>query len=480
MKLSLIAALPQVIDPQKQSIGPHEVKQSRERYLHRLNETASLTDQLFPEGIKLDKNMDASSYRQTAMLITHYAPVIEQHIERRIMCFFLQLAICFRTGLHFEIGVTSHQGDSAKALMLKEAGKAESKLCARNAAHSSTIPCLIASNAKEWNKSQENAEHRIRKFVYIKDSDIYHVTNATIDVPREINEADIAIDGKSTGSGLRVLAIDLLNKASKGKIRPEQGLSQFLDVIQGVVKEQIPKVKKEGVKACLNLYAENLSRVESNLSKTSIWADHILGLDLDYHPETTQIRPKIYELRYKAIQDLQFIQSELRQKIKSVSNKILCDSRKPPFFDDTFRENLFAHMKTQQNEIRLKNLFNFSPDTQDKGRRNATAKELIAQHSTDVKQLAKELENDFKQVKSQEQKLRGKVFAEIRNSKNLSLKQVVDLMHRQYPKSCIDKTKLSAIESGEKTMGEIFACRLCKVLRIDPVLFFPYFRYEGR
>ncbi len=117
--------------------------------------------------------------------------MIEDHIERRVAIFFQQLVLCYGTKLHFEIGDTLHQGKSATALYLKDQnGKCE-KLSVRNAAHSSTIPCLIASDLKAWTQHKQHGQKEPQGFVYIKNSGIYNNATATMEMSRNINEAEI-------------------------------------------------------------------------------------------------------------------------------------------------------------------------------------------------------------------------------------------------------------------------------------------------
>ena len=82
-------------------------------------------------------------------VIQKYRSSIGIHIERRISFFFQQLAACYKTRLHFEIGDTLDQGASPDRIVLIDEAKKTLNF-QRNAAHSSTIPCLIGYDYKKW------------------------------------------------------------------------------------------------------------------------------------------------------------------------------------------------------------------------------------------------------------------------------------------------------------------------------------------
>lgn len=60
--------------------------------------------------------------------------ILQQHIEKKVMCIFFQAIVCFLTKNVFREGRTIHQGYTAKSLHGVEF----------QAAHSATLPCLFA------------------------------------------------------------------------------------------------------------------------------------------------------------------------------------------------------------------------------------------------------------------------------------------------------------------------------------------------
>ncbi|GAB5412211.1 MAG: hypothetical protein ChlgKO_13250 [Chlamydiales bacterium] len=126
---------------------------------------------------------------------------IHLHVEKRISLFFLQVIACYNTGKTFHEAPTIHQGYNAKKI-----GPTKFQ-----AAHSATNPNLSTDEK-----------------IYLYRSHLYDESNATLDLPKEVNDADRAIDEKYRDSFLRRDSIDLLNRASQGLISPVDATKEFV------------------------------------------------------------------------------------------------------------------------------------------------------------------------------------------------------------------------------------------------------------
>ena len=63
-----------------QFVGPPvSLQEIRDRYFHRLNETCSLTDQVFEKTVPKELG-----FPEPEQLIDHYVDTMEQHVEKRV------------------------------------------------------------------------------------------------------------------------------------------------------------------------------------------------------------------------------------------------------------------------------------------------------------------------------------------------------------------------------------------------------------
>ena len=477
-------------------VGPPVLKQmGREKYPHHSNITASLADYTHPEQIiKVQNAAEAAALKSPVSLVKSYESMIEDHIARRVAIFFQQLVVCYGTNLHFEIGTTLHQGESSKALYLKDHAGQSEKLSVRNAAHSSTIPCLIAYDLQEWTQYRQTGQNKPQGFVYIKGSDIYHSANATLDMIRDINEADIEIDGKKDDSKLRERALEMLNQASCRVIDPGTGIAQFLALIIDLTSEKAKTAKKPGVRACLKIYLENLLAIQDQI-KDPKQLDNLLGVKIDESPSSEKIRKTIHQLRFKAIRDNQHVQSALHQKISAVSKQVLVEidrKKKPDYYDVAFQNVLIDSMENQNDKINLKKLFNHPHDayfkaapgekspgilrnTEERRHRLISTIALINQHPAKILALAKELHLEFRNLKKQEVLNRSAITRVIRKAKGWSQQDLADEIKKAFPSLPSSQSTISNLETSKKIMDPAYAVKLSNVFKVDPSLFIPAF-----
>lgn len=468
----------------------------RSKYSHRLSETPSCRDRINSAFVVAQTKAEQPS---AVELIEHYRSMIEEHIERRVAIYFQQLVVCYRTFLHFEIGDTRHQGESGTTLGVKIEGETSiKKLSGRDAAHSSTIPCLVAYSKAEWEEFQKNGGPRPRGFTYIEGADIYRGANATLEMPRDINEADIEIDGKKESSELRTHAIGLLNKAAVGEETPVTGISRFLDHIIAAVHQKRGTAGKESVRYCLAFYEEYLLDIRNRVNTDPTIFDQLLGVQVGGSPEEIRLRKLIYDMRYQAIRSSQYEQSALCQKINAVRDSVFksIGLKTVPYFDDAYRLVLMENMLTEQDAHRVAKLLN-SPQrayftilagetdqqvlraTQQRAAKLEKTKQLICNKCQQkIRDLAQELREKFRDLKRVEILLRGDAVRTVRREKNWTQTVLANRIKALFPAAIASQSTVSRVENHQKLVSSSYAEQLSAVFQVPPVLFMPTFFYE--
>ena len=115
----------------------------------------------------------------------------------------------------FRPGYVKHQGFSAE--------QPEDDSVELRGAHSATIPCLYTDSTTR------------AKFVFLYRSGFYDESNATIDILKEVNDADSSIDGHNSGNKLRKATINLLNKAAQGDDNTPEVVTKLL--VKALIKQ---------------------------------------------------------------------------------------------------------------------------------------------------------------------------------------------------------------------------------------------------
>lgn len=455
-------------------IGPLLSDQSdiRKKNPHRLNETSSLKDGVFDETVPASIGLPNPN-----QLIDFYANSMQLHVEKRVAIFFQQLVACYQTKLHFEIGTTLDQGESAPALKYETPDGISHKLCTRNAAHSSTIPCLVAYKESEWKDFIDNKIDAAAGFIYFKGSHLYGLCNSTIDMPRAINEADIAIDGKSNDSALRKASLELLNKASQGQVSPMDGLKDFLKILTTMVDDKKHTAPKDDVKRALRHYARILKNINESINDDQEIFNQWLDIRLDPTDESAEVRKAIYHIRYKAIQTNLEAQAKVIDKIDRVKNTIFSAMKKEKtkycFSEDAFKHSLI-NLANDDDAIRLRKLFNL-PAENDTIAAYVKSKNRILLESKQIKILLGEISKEFARMKSAEIGERSSLTKKLRKAKNWTQKNLSNEIAKLYPNLPSSQSTISRVETRAKIIDEFYAEKLSKVFKVDAGLFMPTF-----
>jgi DNA-binding XRE family transcriptional regulator len=439
-----------------------------------------LTDHVFRDSQNLFSHLEADTSASTLLpsleeLIEKYRDLICEHVSRRIAFFFQQLICCFQTKLHFEIGHVVSQGSSAKKVILTDQNLASLEF-ERNAAHSSTLPCLLAYDLEEWKLHQAKKIKLPKGCIFLKGTDSYRLWNSTINMPRWVNMVDLQIDGTSRDQKLRYKTLQLINAAAQGEIDPEEGLELFIQLCIDQVKLSYKAVTQLMYRKILNLYKYELESTQVSFNHNrSIWLEALLSIRILDEPS----RKIIYQIRYQAVRDAQLGQAELMRKIDLVKHKILSSyKKKPSYFEAAFRSLLIAETYTQRNRQRLEKMYNFSY-FDFKARLSSTKLnifdntkiKLAEKYRPQIIALSAEIIHDMQELRKKEALQRSQTTKLLRHAKKWTQKQLAQELS-------VSQSTISRMENCHKLITLPIAEKLSLIFHVDAGLLMPHFFYD--
>lgn len=339
---------------------------------------------------------------------------IEVAIDRRIALFFQQAILCYNMPFVFSARGADDQIGSATNIELSVNGQQKSIVHKREAAHSSTIPTLIA---RPKNGTHEQA------FVYLKGGSSYAQHNATIGMHECINGADELIDGKGQDGRLRETAVKILNLVAGG-LNPIKATKSFLQEFESQVTKTSQSLQPtDKRKAVLEIYKEKSHEIAEEVSSDKSLFDRLIGIVIDSQdPKEKVIREVIYQKRYDIIRLQELVESRIGKRIfdtqeqmrsgdrsflellllkefaekkeRKVLEKLL--AKTAAIFEKEYESQLFSKQKSafKSFQTRMQNL-----------------QENYASH---IDKLKRELRNDFRELSSAEFAYRAQVFKDLR------------------------------------------------------------------
>lgn len=482
------------------NIGPVYIKkEKRDQYAQVLSETCSLTDRVFKDSSsKQILQFNDSFYNNP--LITHAMPsyvqlakeykgMMREHIERRVLFFFQQLIVCYQTKLHFESVGAQDQASSASSIFVKIKGE-QQKLTVRNAAHSSTSPCLVAYDNQEWQQYKAGLKVKPQGFVFLKGTDYYRTANATMNMPRMINEADREIDEKTSESLLRGKSEAIINKVAQGDLTPDAGLIQFLEdailAVEDAQERLANKDKDPDVQEVLKYYLKYLNKCLGVIESDSTFLGNFLNIKIDSSEHDDAARRIILNIRYSAIRNVQLEQSKLIQKVEALKKEIfdgLDGTKKPDNFDAAFRTKMIEAARTDLDRQRLEKLLNFSPEnfkaqlSKSINTKFTNTLGLLSPHTNRIQFVVQEILQDMRHLRTQEQYDRAQILKALRKMKQWTQKELGAAVKNLFAHAAASQPTISRIESREKLVTPQIAEEFSQVFKVDPGLFMPHFFY---
>lgn len=469
-------------------IGPIYEARPRDHNPFEDNMTASLTDSVYScngssvkysfETYQVKNGSEVAEVPSNDAIIEAYEPVIKEHVERRLQAFFQQLIVCYRTGLHFENKNALDQAKSGNSIVLKKDGQEVLRL-SREAAHSATLPCLVAYDKAKW-----DANEAPPGFVFLKDSDYYYRQNSTICMPEWVNEVDTLIDGKRGGKKLRDQALALLNRASMGEVTPDQGIRKFVQVLLGAIEDGIENSKYEEHDSILDIYLTKIKEFEEITD-----GDLEALLSVKFEGEGSAARRTILKLRYAAIKGAQFAQAEIISKVNSLRDEILPlvkgSGSKPAYFEQAFKTRVVEQARTDADGERLSKLLNFSPEALKAQIKMIQGGETtftktnakLKPHIQRINFVVRELLTTMRHLRIEERNQRSKVTKELRSMRDWTQASFGEKLRRAFPNAASSRSTISDIETGKRPVTAREATQFSRVFDVDPGLFMPHFFY---
>ncbi|MEI8126134.1 MAG: hypothetical protein WCG42_10300 [Parachlamydiaceae bacterium] len=287
----------------------------------------------------------------------------------------------------------------------------------REAAHSSTLPALIA-HAKDG--STPNG------FVYLKGGSSHSQHNATIGMNECVNGADELIDGKGTNENLRNTTLKIINRVADG-LDPVSATKEFIQSFKARVSALTANDNRSFV---LREYKKGIEIIQE-ASKDETLYDRMLGVVIDSNDSNaTKLREIVYQRRYDIIRLQEVIESRIGKRIQNMKDAMNKTDRSfvnyillKKFSDANERqtlEKLFgmtAVIFEQEYEELLKQdgtpLFD---GKEKKSLRSFKTKvsNISEKYRAAITGFQKDLENDFNELRCAEWSYRAKVFKDIR------------------------------------------------------------------
>ncbi len=434
-----------------------------------------------------------------ALKIEANLELIEQHVDRRLQLFFMQLICCYRTPYHFEwIEANDEYGKGGSVTMKNPNGNRDTVLMHTQAAHSGTFPCLVAYPRDRWERGE-----RTGGFVYLKYGRSYLDNNATVEFDRYMNQSDTAIDGTHKNSQLREAAIKIVNSVAEGRCNVERGMRKFAKLLEEYCIKYRDKPRQSvSRRLVLEQYVERVQYIRAAMDHDPKYFDQLLGVKIDDHPREAILRDVVYRKRFKLIQECEAIESRVARAILDSQNAMLhknnnrinsVDARlryilleeNDPLFKRPL-EKLFCTSLDQlqadieKNEARLRAF-----------ERTNQIESFRVTHRVAIETLKRDLRLLFRSLDNAELNFRAELFKGLRTDLNeWYQKDFVASYKGKYPTDAMSISMVSRLEQRtrhiaptkayitplsqrRKDMDEIFALKIADTFGVDAGLFLP-------
>lgn len=373
---------------------------------------------------------------------------IEMALDRRVTLFFQQAILCYRMPFVFSARGADDQIGTASAVRLKADGAKETVLHKREAAHSSTIPALIA-RPKNGTLEQE--------FVYLKGGSSHAQHNATIGMHECINGADELLDGKGPDGRLRETAVKILNLVADG-LDPVRATKKFIKKLEAQAGKSAELLgDSDARKAVLEEYQKWAGDIKKLANSDSSFFDRLIGVSIGAEETEEKIlREVVYQRRYDIIRLQEVIESRIGKRIAEAQETMKKTSR--AYFEYVLLKNFTEKSQSQILQKLLAKtpvIFEAEYEAQLPTKKEKTAfkafqtriKKLQKEHAFLLKELNRELRRDFRELSSAEFTYRAQVFKDLR-------KRVKNWTQREFCEQYEQKTTLKVSQSWVSRMEQ--------------------------
>lgn len=420
---------------------------------------------------------------------------IETHVERRVQLFFLQLIACYKTPFVFSATRAEDEIGGGCTVQMHNPELKTRVIHKTQAAHSSTLPCLYA---------QSREEAAAPKFVYLKHSHLYNQHNATVELPIYVNQADTYIDETK---GLRKEALEIINKAARGEVSPQEGIKKFMLAFTRVLSVSIDSLKEGDLRRTpLEMYLERAVDMELEIREDPGIFDHLLGVKVKGDDASAVLRDVVFAKRFKLIQSTQSIETKIARIILDAQNQMLkkrdkslrsdCRLRyvlleKAPVGYRTHLEKLLCTSLDQLQRFYAKPGERLRDCEIRAAEKKAHITKFRADHEEAVKKLEKDLRPLFREMSREELMYRSEVFRGLRvEVRNWTQQCFSDNYRRAYPSDSMSRSMVSRFEGfsrpvdptrvyqtpegqRKKVVDIARALKIAATFEVDPGCFLP-------
>jgi hypothetical protein len=318
--------------------------------------------------------------------------------------------------------------------------KTHFRILEREAAHSSTIPTLIA-HAKDGSTPDG--------IVYLKGGGSYHQHNATIGMHESVNGADELIDGKGNDDKLRAISIKILNRVAQG-LDPVKATKEFCIAFQKQVHAAEKRLSiKDTRKKVLALYAQKMGKIQEALDNP-ISFDRLLGIIVNpSNPHEKKLRKVVYQKRYDVIRLQEIVESRIAKRIADEKAKM--QPRDQSFLEYMLLKEFSETSERKVIEKLLGKTASFleieNPSAALKGFQTRIDN-LRKKYPHIISILIRDLRSDFRELSCAEFTYRAGVFKDLRTKVN-------DWTQIEFQNEYKNKTGLSISQSWVSRMEQL-------------------------
>jgi ribosome-binding protein aMBF1 (putative translation factor) len=321
--------------------------------------------------------------------------------------------------------------------------------------------------------------------IYLKDTDYYRTQNATMSMPKWVNDADREIDEKRSESMLRTKAEAILNDVSQGHLTPHDALVKFLKEAQDEVGSAVTRLKdrvnQEQVAKVLKIYQEVITGIQKAIGEKPHFFWRLIGLK---KCEEEACQPLIFCIRYAAIRDYQIKQAALMQSIDVVKKEIFAGIRKRPNHMNTAFRATLVELANPAEKQRFIKLLNYSEDhfnsVQNKSQKThfQNAKNLIQNSPIFAKMrtLVESITTKMAEFREQERGVRGPITRQLRVQMGWSQEKLAEMVNALYANT-VSRQNISSLERGKMFFSDDLAKKIAHGLGIDTTLLIPEFYF---
>lgn len=360
-------------------------------------------------------------------------------VKKRVALFFQQAILCYKMpAFTFSLGGADAQIGGSPGM--KIAGATQK----REAAHSSTIPCLIA-HAKDGSTPHG--------FVYLKGGSYYDQQNATIGMFEFVNGADELLDGKANQPKLRNKTAALLNRVAQG-LNPVNATTEFMKAFQAEAQVSASQLDiKDPRRHVLEKYVAKMHKITLAATEKEFY-DRMIGVIVtSNHPRENILRQEIYQKRFDIMQLQEVIESRIGKKIDATKKKMGPDG--------SFLEYILLKTFTEpQTRITLEKLFcktaavfeqeylRTIPQVNVRTYKGFVTQvdKLKAKHKVLIDTLMRDLRSDFRELIAAEFTYRAGVFKTLRTEVNRWTQEEYSRNHLKTTNQKVSRSWVSRME----------------------------------